>query len=139
MVGTYTATQGDYWRWRYPWTLRTGLKDPMQLGWNGSSATNAATNGGVPAPNSNGLMTAWCVSCHTRYSGTPVNGDPSSISPHADPTFMYLHDTTNIGCEQCHVSHGSNALMTGQFSFLAPDPAGAVPPAVPNAGPSRAP
>ena len=29
---------------------------------------------------------------------------------------MFKHGTTRIGCEQCHVSHGSNALMTAQFS-----------------------
>jgi hypothetical protein len=30
-----------------------------------------------------------------------------------DADFMYKHGTTGVGCEQCHVSHGSNALMTG--------------------------
>ena len=33
-----------------------------------------------------------------------------------DDVFMYRHGTTRLGCEQCHVNHGTNALMTAQFS-----------------------
>ena len=51
----------------------------MQSGWNGTSPTSAAGNGGTPPANSSGLMTAWCISCHTRYSGlVNANGETSS-------------------------------------------------------------
>lgn len=79
-----------------------------------------------------GRMTAWCITCHTRYDGnrltTPVvNGSSQASSLGAqtpiDPVFMYKHGTTGTGCEQCHVNHGTNAVMTEPFSssYLFPD------------------
>ena len=95
----------------------------MNTGWNGLSPTNAAANGGAAPANSTGLMTAWCIQCHTRYNGfSTLNGtistatgtSPSSlVANSADSIFMFKHGTTRIGCEQCHVAHGSDALMTG--------------------------
>lgn len=215
---------GDYWRYHWDptgalsWTLTTGgpPADPMNTGWNGSSATNATAYGtasttlaagagaadtsiavasstGFPATpfyvnidtetlqvsavsgttwtvsrhqggttaaahssgatvtttsftargttgasllNTTGLMTAWCIQCHTRYSGLTVNGKPSSLADNSggDAVFMYKHGTTRIGCEQCHVSHGSNALMTGSNALNYTTPSGQVPPKVNNAG-----
>ncbi len=99
--------------------------------------------------NRGGLMTAWCIQCHTRYNGTStVTGtapnqslSASSLYPNsADALFMYKHGTSRIGCEQCHVSHGSNAIMgsngvtTGPFSAAVTDPSGATPPSVTGAG-----
>ena len=94
--------------------------------------------------NRGGLMTAWCIQCHTRYNGnnaitgtTPNQASsPSSLSDNSggDQTFMYKHGTTRIGCEQCHVSHGSNALMTGANSLTYTDPAGGTPPYTTGAG-----
>lgn len=91
------------------------VKDPVT---GATSITNIDNRGG--------LMTAWCVQCHTRYSGqksqtgtTTVTGvpitSPSSLTAMTptDPTFMFKHGTTGIGCTQCHVSHGSNAAMAG--------------------------
>jgi predicted CXXCH cytochrome family protein len=133
------ATMGDYWRRNAPWNTNLGARDPMQTGWNGTDPTNAAANGGDPPSNGSGLMTAWCIQCHTRYNGL-VNDDAISSSMVAQPDVVltYRHLTMNYGCEQCHVSHGSNALMTGAaFSFT--DPAGAVPSPVPGAGPAASP
>jgi len=96
--------------------------------------------------NEGGLMTAWCVQCHTRYDGvSTVTGtapnqslSASSLTANsADADFMYKHGTTRIGCEQCHVSHGSNAAMTGSNSFGYEDPNGDVPPTVGASGDSR--
>ncbi len=115
----YTATTGDYWRRTYdptgtqPWYTLTGTgpyttlsSDPMNSGWNPSTD---------PVPtNAKGAMTAWCVQCHTRYNGYSTAGTTSLVAATpVDDTFMYKHGTTRVGCEQCHVSHGSNAVMTG--------------------------
>jgi predicted CXXCH cytochrome family protein len=137
-----TADSGDYWRYHWDptgvklWNLTSGgpPADPMNTGWNGTSPTNAVANAGVAPANTTGLMTAWCIQCHTRYSGlTDASGNPSSLAndnPTSDATFDYKHGTTRIGCEQCHVSHGSNALMTGTNSLNYTNPAGQVPPKV---------
>jgi hypothetical protein len=91
-------------------------------------------------------MTAWCIQCHTRYSGLPsVVTDPDTglptllpssivaMTPH-DAVFLFKHGTTTIGCEQCHVAHGSNALMTGSSSLGYANPDGTVPATIPGAG-----
>jgi predicted CXXCH cytochrome family protein len=147
-----TASEGDYWRSRFDpagtgtW-LTTGFgPDEMNSGWDGVSAVNAAQNGGVQPSNSNGLMTAWCLQCHTRYSGletTMLDPDtgfpvsyPSSVVPMQpiDPVFTYKHGTANVGCEQCHVSHGSNAVLAANGSMQLEDPAGTIPAPVAGAG-----
>ncbi|HXI45467.1 MAG TPA: hypothetical protein VNH13_04150, partial [Candidatus Acidoferrales bacterium] len=132
----YGPTQGDYWRLRSPWYLNTGVRDPLQSGWDGVAPTSAAANGGVPVQNATGLMTAWCVTCHTRYSGL-VNADglSSSVAAQPDAIFTYRHLTMNYGCEQCHVSHGSNALMTTAAELLLANPDGSLPAPVASAGP----
>jgi predicted CXXCH cytochrome family protein len=161
------SDNGDYWRYHWDptgalaWTNTTTTAnggtagtapgaDPMNTGWNGVTPTNAAANGGVAPANTTGLMTAWCIQCHTRYNGystTLVNGvsnytpggnqASSLVANSADSTFMYEHGTTRIGCEQCHVSHGSNAVMTGTNSASYKDPSGQIPPRVGNSGDSR--
>lgn len=128
----YTATQGDYFRKKYDpsgaanWTNFYLKTDPMNTGWNGTAPTNAAANGGVAPANTSGLMTAWCVTCHTRYSGLRSAAGPSSLVDNSggDAIFMFKHGTTSIGCEQCHVSHGSNALMTAAASSTVEWPGG---------------
>ncbi len=109
--------------------------------------TDPITGAALPLPvaqsslsNKGGLMTAWCVQCHTRYDGvSTVTGSApnqslsaSSLTANsADTTFMFKHGTTRIGCEQCHVSHGSNAMMTGTNSLNYTQPGGlTVPPKV---------
>jgi predicted CXXCH cytochrome family protein len=131
----YTATQGDYWRRYVPDWRTSNVRDPMQTGWTGSSPTTAAQNGGTPPSAFTGLMTAWCLQCHTRYAGLPdlLSGLPPALAPTDDDLFKYRHDTVNLGCEQCHVSHGSNAVMEpGTASADMPWPAW--PPAAPGTG-----
>jgi predicted CXXCH cytochrome family protein len=121
------------------WTVTRGSQN---------SAPAAHASGAVvyqPLQNSSGLMTAWCIQCHTRYNGLPsvaLDSDglpyvaPSSVvaMQPQDSTFTYKHGTTNVGCEQCHVSHGSNAVLSAGGSVGLEDPAGNVPPLVPGAG-----
>jgi predicted CXXCH cytochrome family protein len=127
----YTATQGDYFRRKYDpsgaanWTNFYLKVDDMNTGWNNILPTNKAANGGVAPANTNGLMTAWCITCHTRYNGYAQNGTASlNAQTPLDNTYMFKHGTTGTGCEQCHVSHGSNAAMTAQFSSTALFPDG---------------
>ena len=94
--------------------------------------------------NRGGLMTAWCIQCHSRYNGNQsVQGTSPAQSLGAsslfdnsggDAVFMFKHGTTRIGCEQCHVSHGSNALMTGSNSLDYTNPDGSIPTHVTGAG-----
>ncbi len=139
------GSNGDYWRYHWDptgslaWNLVTGGPgaDPMNSGWNGTTATNAVANGGVAPANNTGLMTAWCIQCHTRYSGLlSATGSPSSLTDTSggDAVFMYKHGTTRVGCEQCHVSHGSNALMTGTNTLNYETPDGGLLPKVTDAG-----
>lgn len=132
VTADYDADQGDYFHRKYDpsgqanWTNFYLIGDPMVSGWNGTSPTNKAANGGVAPANTTGLMTAWCITCHTRYSGLPSGNTPSSLvdTSGGDGIYMYKHGTTRIGCEQCHVSHGSNALMTAAASSTAEWPDG---------------
>jgi predicted CXXCH cytochrome family protein len=111
-----------------------GINDPVT----GAASISALSNKG-------GLMTAWCIQCHTRYNGNNAvigtapnqSSSASSLTDNSggDLTFMFKHGTTRIGCEQCHVSHGSNALQTGTNSITYTDPNNKVPARVSGAGP----
>jgi hypothetical protein len=57
-------------------------------------------------------MTAWCSTCHTRY----VAGLSAVDTPSVDDVYKYRHQTTITECTQCHVAHGSNAVMDGDYS-----------------------
>jgi predicted CXXCH cytochrome family protein len=125
-----TSAQGDYWRYKFDPSGTTNFTnfylsaDPMNTGWNGVSAVNKASNGNVAPANTSGLMTAWCIQCHSRYNGYSPTGTTSiQGSNPADSLFMYKHGTTRIGCEQCHVSHGTDVAMTtaGSLSVNNPD------------------
>ena len=117
--GAYPATSGDYWHVRVPW--------------NSSTASNDAPNG-VPVNAGAAVafdtqITAWCTACHTRYSSVTAE------QPSGDNLYMYGHQTvSNQACTTCHVAHGSNALMTGQFSGAFPYPGSS--PSVPTLSPS---
>jgi predicted CXXCH cytochrome family protein len=61
-------------------------------------------------------VSAWCTQCHTRYlapSGSYANST-------GDAVFTYRHrsdsvskgEASNPNCTQCHVAHGSNAVMS---------------------------
>jgi predicted CXXCH cytochrome family protein len=61
-----------------------------------------------------GNIAAWCTTCHTRYLA--VSGVANTNS--GDTTFTYKHRSDEgasykPNCIQCHVAHGTNAVMTG--------------------------
>jgi predicted CXXCH cytochrome family protein len=76
-------------------------------------------------------ISAWCSTCHTRYLA-PAG---SAETPSGDSVFMYRHRSDQnykaggANCITCHVSHGSNAKMTGTESGHVPLPSGAAAPA----------
>jgi predicted CXXCH cytochrome family protein len=67
-----------------------------------------------------GGISAWCTTCHTRYLSTGANvvGDATYTYKHrSDEQANYKPD-----CIQCHVAHGTNAVMTGPAAAVtAPD------------------
>jgi predicted CXXCH cytochrome family protein len=108
-AGSADATAGDYWHVRVPW--------------------NSAGYGTADAPN--GLsasfdtqITAWCSSCHVQHYST-FDYLPN---PSGDTLYNYRHVTTGmLACTTCHVAHGSNARMEGQYSSTQPFPNGSAP------------
>jgi len=118
-AAAYPSTAGNYFHRTVPWNATTG--------------TNMDAPNGLPLT-FNDQMNAWCSSCHTRYlanqnpiaSATDTDGvDNSWRTPRqGDTDFMYQHRVrSDRACTTCHVSHGSNAVMTGTFSstFTYPD------------------
>ena len=99
------ATAGDYFRRRVPWNSSTGTSN---------DAPNA-----LPATFTVQISN-WCATCHSRYlsQGWAVQ--------EADAIFTYRHTSTNPSrnCITCHVSHGSNAQMTGTYSANMENPGG---------------
>jgi predicted CXXCH cytochrome family protein len=91
---------------------------------------NATASGTYTLDGPNGLsgsfdtqITAWCAQCHTQYPS--VNSSDVGTSP-----FMYRHSTNSargLSCVTCHVGHGSNAAMTGDYSSTFPYPGAAAP------------
>ena len=80
------------------------------------------TKGGAPVASgvTDGYIanaSQWCSTCHTRYLAQA----PAYETNSGDAIFTYRHTSNRIdkagesrpNCIQCHVSHGSNALMTG--------------------------
>ncbi len=138
---TYTNANGLQYSFRYPVNTTEIAQYNADLATAGKT-TDPISGAALPLPvaqsslsNKGGLMTAWCVQCHTRYDGvSTVTGTAptqsltaSSLAANsADTTFMIKHGTTRVGCEQCHVQHGSNALMTGSNSSTYKDPSGVV-------------
>ena len=112
-VVSYGATAGDYLHRKVPWNAGTAAV----------TSANDAPNG--QPLTFNAQINAWCATCHTRYTtSTNASGNPSAITypagfgpyntPSGDAIFTYRHPTTsNKPCTSCHVSHGSNAQMTG--------------------------
>ncbi len=103
------ATAGDFFRRRVPWNSSTGTSNDAPNGISASFATQIST---------------WCTTCHSRYlsQGWDVLED--------DAIFTYRHTSINASrnCITCHVSHGSNAQMTGTYSANMEMPGGAVAP-----------
>jgi hypothetical protein len=55
-------------------------------------------------------LTQWCILCHTRYLAT--TGAETTAS--GDAIFKYRHrsdGSDGVTCMDCHVAHGSSALM----------------------------
>jgi predicted CXXCH cytochrome family protein len=76
-------------------------------------------------------ISQWCSTCHSRYQAGSksyaVSLKTADATPVVDGVFTYRHRSQNgkensPNCIQCHVAHGSNAGMTGQYSSVAPWP-----------------
>jgi predicted CXXCH cytochrome family protein len=111
-------TLGDYWRSYRPWdevpTYNPASPDADSHGIVPAPVTSAAGDQppGTTGATWRGQITAWCSSCHTRYAA------PRSAvtTPSIDLVYTYRHQTNQTECTQCHVAHGSNAVMSGANS-----------------------
>ena len=123
------VTGGDYWRDYLPWNgvptqLANGNPGPAPVGSvNGDRPMYVP--GGTNLTGFRGQITQWCSTCHTRHD--QITGATVDTG---DDIFRFRHDVGQSECTQCHVAHGSNAVMTGTFSAVAPypDAAGGVDP-----------
>jgi predicted CXXCH cytochrome family protein len=115
-------TAGDYWRLYRPWdgvpTYAPG--DPLADSHGIVPATGISGDqpAGTIGATWRGQMTAWCSACHTRYAAPRS----ASTTPSLDPIYTYRHQTNQTECTQCHVAHGSNAVMDGTTSAAFPYP-----------------
>jgi predicted CXXCH cytochrome family protein len=80
----------------------------------GTSAATPATDGYL------GNISAWCTTCHTRYLSSSAGNTPTA----GETVYTYKHRSdeglsSKPNCIQCHVSHGSNAAMTGAAAAVA--------------------
>jgi mono/diheme cytochrome c family protein len=118
---TKVYTTGDYWKVADP-------NVPVVAG--GVAPAAGVTDGYITN------VAAWCTTCHTRYlagSGSYKNA-LTDAGGKVDATFTYRHRSDSISkggvstpnCIQCHVSHGTNAAMSGSAASAA-NPAGLVP------------
>ena len=133
IAGNYTATGGDYFARTVPWNPSINATcDPTVFPLQAGCATAPSAPNGRPATFS-GQITQFCAQCHTRYfsSNNPVdennlNGATGSSWQYprpGDSLFNHQHRTVSgRDCLTCHVSHGSNAAMTGTFSASFPYP-----------------
>lgn len=115
-------TAGDYWRRYRPWdgVPTYDPSNPLADSHGIVPATGVAGDrpAGTIGATWRGQMTAWCAACHTRY---PAPRGASS-TPSVDPIYRYRHQTNQTECTQCHVAHGSNAVMDGAASAAFPYP-----------------
>jgi predicted CXXCH cytochrome family protein len=102
------ATLGNYWDVQADSTPLTHGPIGIGAGTNTSvgAGTTVATDGYL------GNISAWCTTCHTRYLST------SASATTGDAVYTYKHRSDEglsdkPNCIQCHVSHGSNAVMSG--------------------------
>jgi hypothetical protein len=114
---------GDYWRsWR-PWdgvpTYDPGNPDADSHGIVPATGLSGDQPAGTVGVTWRGQMTAWCAACHTRYPAPRS----AATNPSVDAIYRYRHQTNDSECTQCHVAHGSNAVMAGASSgaFSYPD------------------
>jgi predicted CXXCH cytochrome family protein len=115
-------TDGDYWRLYRPWdgvpTYDPGGPGADSRGIVPATASFGDQPAGTTGVTWRGQITAWCATCHTRY---PANGSAVD-TPSGDAVYTYRHQTNQTECTQCHVSHGSNAVMGGTASSTFPYP-----------------
>jgi predicted CXXCH cytochrome family protein len=116
----YTSTMGDYLHRSVPWDPQVSYTAEPAAGITATDAPNGL------ASTFNGQINSWCATCHSRYT-TSLNSYASGTGPYnvasGDGIFKYRHSTTsNKPCLTCHVSHGSNAQMPGDFSKAFPYP-----------------
>jgi predicted CXXCH cytochrome family protein len=125
----YTNLMGDYLHRSVPWDPQVDYVANPPTG----ITANDAPNGN--AASFNGQINAWCATCHSRYTTSVVASNASAIAypsgsgsynvASGDAIFKYRHSTTsNKPCTTCHVAHGSNAQMPGDFSKVFPYPDG---------------
>lgn len=142
IAGTYTAGGGDYFARTVPWnpSINAPTCNPLTAvsQSNPTGTLQAQCSTASSAPNGRPLtftaqITQWCASCHTRYfaNDNPQNAAaPDGATGAAwqyprpgDSLFNHQHRTVaGRDCLTCHVSHGSNAAMTGEFSSSFPYP-----------------
>jgi len=97
--------------------------------WDVADRTVPAVKGGTApiATETDGYIanvSQWCSTCHTRY----LAGTNSYKTDSGDALFTYRHRSNRTdkagvsrpNCIQCHVSHGSNAAMSGSSVGLNP-------------------
>ncbi len=133
IAGNYTATGGDYFARNVPWNpqINNAACVPTVYPAPAACATANSAPNGRPTTFS-GQITAWCASCHTRYFAnnnptvSPADGNTGASWQYPRPNdslFNHQHRTVaGRDCLTCHVSHGSNAAMTGTFSSAFPYP-----------------
>ncbi len=109
-AAAFPSNAGDYLHRRVPWNATVS-----------GTYSSDAPNG--DAVNFDSQINAWCAQCHTRYLAAEGSGDTT------DAIFHNRHFTgRDVVCTTCHVSHGSNAQMTGPYSSDMTFPGGAAAP-----------
>jgi len=133
--GDFGPAGGDYFHRAVPWnpSIVNDACSPLvpNQGNANCPTANMAPNG---RPSTfNAQMTAWCSTCHTRYFANNVPATPGATGTAAawaqprpgESIFKFQHRTVaGRDCLTCHVSHGSNAEMSGEYSGNFPYPDG---------------
>jgi hypothetical protein len=137
--GVYGPSVGDYFHRTVPWNGANQFVDATHPAVSAITANrmNDAPNGhpidtdaSSTVDNSfDAQINAWCSQCHTRYlDGSSGAGQDTTGSwgvPSGDAIFTYRHsNSSNKPCTTCHVAHGSNAQMGGDYSSAFPYPDG---------------
>lgn len=111
----------NYWRADDHFYTGTKTATAVQFPTPATSSTANTTNG-----ESAFIINAsqWCTTCHTRYLAA---NSTSRKFTSGDTTFTFRHTSgaykeNSPDCMQCHVAHGSNAQMTGDFTANLPTP-----------------
>ncbi|HEY5151077.1 MAG TPA: cytochrome c3 family protein [Mycobacterium sp.] len=94
------------------------------------------TSAGTTVTSLENNISRWCTTCHTRLlAGSGSWSTPLTAGGTTDAMYAFRHrsdaNTKTVGtmgdspnCLTCHVSHGSNASMSGQYSGAIGNPDG---------------